>query len=195
MLSTNDHWSTTTTTASVQFIHFQLQLTTVFLGITLVVSKLIPWFQTMASASQQSERWPWRPRVSNPTPTMADIYGSEIARINEYVSSYLSILHFLLLPQVQLQSNVYLFRSSIVLYHQQQHQHVLYQHLCHHDVLHHSSNFNRNTVCYCYLTRMCGQCREEKNVWAMQGRTTRCWQWSWLGPVLGVAKKGSKLKI
>ena len=70
------------------------------------------------------------------------------ARINEYVSIYISILCLLLLLlQLQSQSNAVLFvcffRSSTVFYQQQQCQHVLYQPICHHDVLS-PSKYNMN---------------------------------------------------
>ena len=106
------HKTTSTSTASVQFIHFQLQLTTALLGITLVLNKLISLASnhgirvsaiirtpTIAPACQQSERRPWR------TPTMS----ATAARINEYVSIHLFIFHLFLLLQLQLQSNACLF--------------------------------------------------------------------------------------
>ena len=62
------------------------------------------------------------------------------ARIDEYVSTFLSILCFIWLIycfnySYSLTRRVCLFRSSTVHYQHQQCQHVLSQHLCHHDAL------------------------------------------------------------
>ena len=98
----------------------------------MVISKLVSLTSDHDNGSTNNATAPCRTTVS----TTAD---------DEYVSSYLPILCFIRLIYCFIYKyslkRVCLFHSSIVHY---QHQHILYQHLCHHDIL--PSKCNRNMI-------------------------------------------------
>ena len=75
------------------------------------------------------------------TPTMVDVRGSATATTNGYVSIYLSIYLSFVCFDCSCSRCVCFFRSTVHYQHQQR-QHVLHQHLCHHEVLPSMCNWN-----------------------------------------------------
>ena len=126
------------------FIRFQLQLTTAPPScIKLVLRKLLSSLALTMSIVGQQATLCQTSSLSSATTITSQWQTPVSATIDEYVSIYLFIL--CLLP-LQLQSNLLsLFVLPNSFYHYQRCQHVLYQHLRHHDVLP-PSKCNRSTT-------------------------------------------------